>query len=511
MLHRLFAAASCALLVLPSPALAQRMTIRIPSGQVALPAAAPVPTMSLMAAPAFSLSAPMLAPGLAAPAAPALALAVAPALAGSLRPAAAAERPAAPLDALRSAASGEDAEAQAAEQVFDGAVTYWNESRGYGFITPKEGGEGVYVVADDIDQPTIDRKVLREGEAVKYRIRQGPNGPVAAKVLPVRLLPSPPGRPGDGASPMRRPLVEGWTVAGKNYASTRELVTALPNSAAPVDATYRFAHTDKPVPPARAANTAVGFVSGGALGALLGTAFFVFGSVVGPIMDVFLGGNGAGPALSELGMFAGFFGGAGALMGSFMAFVESAKPSDPGESITGRIYRHAGPEGETLYFEANKQGGKVLVDLGEYAGARPVAEPAAPAPWPLWKSSAAGLAAGTALAVSQWIPLVQIVALPLAGPAAGAAIGRALTAGTGIAGGWLGGSLGLIVPAAAFLSFAAVQSVGLLMSFGVFVGVLAAVGLVVGAFAANAVRADDAREKARNPAGQWWVAAKGGS
>ncbi|MBI5246784.1 MAG: cold shock domain-containing protein [Elusimicrobia bacterium] len=468
----LFAAA------LAAPASAQRALTRVAAGQTALPVAAPSGLGALLfTAPALSLSAPSLAPGFAAPV-------LAPAAVQTPEPA-----------RLR------------------GTVARWNEVRGYGFITPNGGGEAVYTTAEDIDQRSPDLKILKEGEEVEYELRKTPQGTAAGKVIPVRLLPAASyasadygsGRMFDGSGPMRRPLVEGWRVAGRDYASTRELVLQLPVSPAPLEATYRFAHTDKPPSPARGANTVVGLVSGATIGSVFGMAFYIFGSIVNEVF----GGRGLAPG--DLGLFAGFFGAAGALMGALIGRIESRNPIAERHSISGRIYRHAGPQGETLYFAAKRDGGDILVDLGAYFSAKPIVEPAAPAPWPLWKRAAAGLAAGATLAVSQWIPLLQIFTLPMAGMTVGFGVGRALTADTAVAGGWLGGSLGLLVPVAAFFSFAAVQSVGILMSLGIYVAALAAVGLVVGVFAANAVRAAAALEEARSPADQWWGGAKGGS
>lgn len=564
MSQRLFIAASCALLALAVPAAAQRAITRVTGGQGTAPIVALSGLNALMPAPGLSLSAPSLAAGLPMPgfATPALTLAapvlaaaavsvgarpalVTPALPASLRSAAAVDAPgsethpnaAAPIAALRAAAHDEGGSGLAAERIFDGVnsapavskedvigggstkqgalsaarqrgtVKRWNEVRGYGFIAPKDGGEAVYVIANDIDQPTADLKILKEGEEVEFELRQTPNGMIAVKVIPVRLLPAKAGgdlgsgRHFDGAG-MRRPLVEGWQVDGKDYASTLKLVNQLPNSAAPLEATYRFAHSDTPLPPARAANTAVGFASGGAIGAVLATALFVFGSIVNEVT----GGRGIG--MSGLAIFTGVFGLGGAFMGAMIGWVESSKPGDERESISGRIYRHTTALGETLYFATERYGRKMLIDLGAYAFAKPIVDPTPPAPWPAWKRAAAGLAAGAALAVSQWIPLIQIFTLPLAGPAVGAEIGRALTAGTGIQGVWLGGSLGLLVPLAAFYSFYAVQSIGMLMSLGVFVGIFAAAGLVLGLIAANSVHSAVVLENARNPADQWWSAAK---
>lgn len=57
-----------------------------------------------------------------------------------------------------------------------GTVKFFNESKGFGFITPNDGGKEVFVhVTGLIDQ-------VRENDAVNYEVEEGRKGPSAVKV-----------------------------------------------------------------------------------------------------------------------------------------------------------------------------------------------------------------------------------------------------------------------------------------------------------------------------------------
>ena len=60
-----------------------------------------------------------------------------------------------------------------------GTVKWFNDQKGYGFITP-ENGKDVFVHFSAIGGDGF--KTLREGEAVEFEITQGPKGEQATKV-----------------------------------------------------------------------------------------------------------------------------------------------------------------------------------------------------------------------------------------------------------------------------------------------------------------------------------------
>jgi len=60
-----------------------------------------------------------------------------------------------------------------------GTVKWFNESKGFGFITKEDGGD-VFVHYSEIQGNGF--KSLSEGQAVSFEVVDGPKGPKAAKV-----------------------------------------------------------------------------------------------------------------------------------------------------------------------------------------------------------------------------------------------------------------------------------------------------------------------------------------
>jgi CspA family cold shock protein len=61
-----------------------------------------------------------------------------------------------------------------------GTVKWFNETKGFGFITPSDGSADVFVHYSEI--ATDGFKTLAEGQRVEYEVTQGPKGPRAANV-----------------------------------------------------------------------------------------------------------------------------------------------------------------------------------------------------------------------------------------------------------------------------------------------------------------------------------------
>ena len=64
-----------------------------------------------------------------------------------------------------------------------GTVKWFNASKGYGFITPDEGGEDLFVHHSEIK--TQGYATLDEGQKVEFQIGQGKKGPCATSVTPI--------------------------------------------------------------------------------------------------------------------------------------------------------------------------------------------------------------------------------------------------------------------------------------------------------------------------------------
>lgn len=64
-----------------------------------------------------------------------------------------------------------------------GTVKWFNESKGFGFITPAEGGSDVFVHFSAIKSEGF--KTLAEGQSVSFEVEQGPKGPQASNVIAV--------------------------------------------------------------------------------------------------------------------------------------------------------------------------------------------------------------------------------------------------------------------------------------------------------------------------------------
>jgi CspA family cold shock protein len=65
-----------------------------------------------------------------------------------------------------------------------GTVKWFNDSKGYGFITPSEGGDDVFVHFSGIAGNGF--KSLSEGAKVEFETIQGTKGPQATNVVIVQ-------------------------------------------------------------------------------------------------------------------------------------------------------------------------------------------------------------------------------------------------------------------------------------------------------------------------------------
>ena len=58
----------------------------------------------------------------------------------------------------------------------NGTVKFFNNAKGFGFITPDDGGKDVFVHQSGLNDE------IREGDKVSYDVQEGPKGLNAANV-----------------------------------------------------------------------------------------------------------------------------------------------------------------------------------------------------------------------------------------------------------------------------------------------------------------------------------------
>lgn len=61
-----------------------------------------------------------------------------------------------------------------------GTVKWFNEAKGYGFITPEDGSKDIFVHFSAIQGEGF--RTLNEGQEVSFEVEQSPRGPQAVRV-----------------------------------------------------------------------------------------------------------------------------------------------------------------------------------------------------------------------------------------------------------------------------------------------------------------------------------------
>ena len=62
----------------------------------------------------------------------------------------------------------------------NGTVKWFNESKGFGFISPESGGKDLFAHVSEIQGSGL--KSLAEGQRVQFVVKQGAKGPQAADI-----------------------------------------------------------------------------------------------------------------------------------------------------------------------------------------------------------------------------------------------------------------------------------------------------------------------------------------
>jgi CspA family cold shock protein len=64
-----------------------------------------------------------------------------------------------------------------------GTVKWFNNAKGYGFVTPDQGGQDVFIHFSAIEMDGY--KTLKEGQKVQFELQEGPKGLHAANLQSV--------------------------------------------------------------------------------------------------------------------------------------------------------------------------------------------------------------------------------------------------------------------------------------------------------------------------------------
>ena len=65
-----------------------------------------------------------------------------------------------------------------------GTVKWFNDTKGFGFISPDDGGKDLFVHYTAIET-NGQRRTLLEGQKVQFEVSDGPKGPKAEAVTPL--------------------------------------------------------------------------------------------------------------------------------------------------------------------------------------------------------------------------------------------------------------------------------------------------------------------------------------
>ncbi len=69
-------------------------------------------------------------------------------------------------------------------EVKQGIVKFFNDSKGFGFIIPSEGGEDLFVYRRNINKNEIGLRTLVDKQEVEFEVEENDRGLVAINVTP---------------------------------------------------------------------------------------------------------------------------------------------------------------------------------------------------------------------------------------------------------------------------------------------------------------------------------------
>ncbi len=69
------------------------------------------------------------------------------------------------------------------KKMSQGTVKWFNADKGFGFITPEDGGKDLFVHHSEVK--VSGYASLKDGQKVEFEVGQGQKGPCATNVVPV--------------------------------------------------------------------------------------------------------------------------------------------------------------------------------------------------------------------------------------------------------------------------------------------------------------------------------------
>lgn len=330
------------------------------------------------------------------------------------------------------------------------------------------------------------------------------------------------------AAALYRPRSESWDVGSKKYASTTEMMAALPADGQPVDAVFTSeARPEAPKPPPapltlneRLANGAVGTVVGAAGGAAAGAigagALVLGGEVLNLIAEILtIGMAHTTPVNLPIGTIALVCAAGGAIYGAYQGSrqPELEQPKSNQYSVSGQVQRFptSGGADQVRFYPGGDV--KKAVDLQQFAAAPEIPDAPAvdfkePEARPRWKDALAGAGYGAGIIGSSLIPLAGLVV-----PAMMTAnafehldgLGPVKKENLAVLGGVVGA--GLTIASWATINVAGWGAFGLLAGGAALTGAVAAPLLLPRARHNQALELARAEADARDPKyTQWWSA-----
>ena len=69
-------------------------------------------------------------------------------------------------------------------EIKHGIVKFFNDSKGFGFIIPSDGGADLFVYRSSINKNSLGLRTLSNDQKVEFEVEENEKGPTAVNVTP---------------------------------------------------------------------------------------------------------------------------------------------------------------------------------------------------------------------------------------------------------------------------------------------------------------------------------------